>query len=193
MTPEREEKLKKVIAHKQISLTVVMENVHDPHNISAVLRSCDAVGVKEVYIVNSVVKKDQRMGKRSSASANKWLDIHQYESLEKCFIDVRKKYDKIYTTHLSSNAVPLHEMDFTQSLALVFGNEKDGVSEEALGYSDGNFVIPQFGLIQSLNISVACAVTLYEALRQRQVAGMYTKSEMSPTEQAAMFEDWKNR
>jgi len=192
MRIERETKLKKAIAYKQGTLTVVMENVHDPHNISAVLRSCDAVGVIEVYIVNSEGKKS-KMGKKSSASAMKWLNLHYFDNLEDCFTTIRKKYDKIYTTHLSKEAITLHQMDFTQSVALVFGNEHEGVSEQAVALSDGNFIIPQVGLIQSLNISVACAVTLYEVFRQRNQANMYEKSQLSPQEQEAMFVEWSER
>jgi len=193
MRIERETKLKKAIAYKQGTLTVVMENVHDPHNISAVLRSCDAVGVIEVYIVNSETGKKPKMGKKSSASAMKWLNLHYFDNLEACFTAVRKKYDKIYTTHLSKEAKTLHKMDFTQSVALVFGNEHEGVSEEAVALSDGNFIIPQVGLIQSLNISVACAVTLYEVFRQRDQANMYEESQLSPQEQEAMFVEWSEK
>lgn len=193
MRIEREEKLKKAIAYKQGTLTVVMENVHDPHNISAVLRSCDAVGVIEVYIINSETGKKPKMGKKSSASAMKWLNLHYFDNLEACFTEIRKKYDKIYTTHLSKEAKTLHQMDFTQSVALVFGNEHDGVSEEAVALSDGNFIIPQVGLIQSLNISVACAVTLYEVFRQRDQANMYENPQLSPQEQETMFVEWSER
>ena len=133
------------------------------------------------------------MGKKSSASASKWLTIHEFEDLEQCYQQVRKKYEKILTTHLGTESKSIHKVDFTESVALVFGNEQDGVSPEALELSDGNFIIPQYGLIQSLNISVACAVTLYEALRQRSVAGMYTESQLTEEEQQLMFDDWKER
>lgn len=193
MTPERENKLKKVIATKQSNLTIIMENIDDPHNISACLRSCDAVGVKEVYILDSNEYTAERLGKKSSASATKWLDIHKFTDIDECFAAVRAKYDKIFSTHLSTESKSLHELDLTASVALVFGNEKDGVTQDALDRSDGNFIIPQYGLIQSLNISVACAVSLYEALRQRANAGMYENGVMSVAEQEAMFVDWEGR
>ena len=193
MRVERAEKLKKVIAKKQPTLTVVMENVDDPHNISAVLRSCDAVGIIEVYILNSVTKSQYQMSRKSSASAMKWLDVHHFKETKECFEAVREKYEKIYTTHLGEDSVGLHQMDLTKSVALVFGNEKDGVSEEALSLADGNFVIPQVGLIQSLNISVACAVTLYEAFRQRAEKEMYVNTQLSENQQLEMFENWSER
>lgn len=167
MTPNREQRIAKVQLKRQHDLTVIFENVHDPHNISACLRSCDAIGIQEVFIISSNQQKETRLGKKSSASAAKWLTIHHFFDVKQCFEEVRKKFSKIYSTRLDANAIDLYEMDFNQSIALVFGNEHQGVSEEAAGLSDGNFMIPQVGMIQSLNISVACAVTLYEAFRQR--------------------------
>ncbi|MCL4111627.1 UNVERIFIED_CONTAM: hypothetical protein GTU68_002043 [Idotea baltica] len=194
MTPEREEKFKKVIAKKQKGLTIILENVHDPHNISAVLRSCDAVGVNEVYVVYSEPALQKSLGKRSSGSANKWLDVHYFFELEPCIDTVKKKYGKILATHLADdNPTSLYDVDFTENTALLFGNEKDGVSKKALDLSDGNFIIPQHGLIQSLNISVACAVSLYEVQRQRGLKGMYTSPTFSDLEQEQILNNWKER
>ena len=100
---------------------------------------------------------------KSSSSAAKWLTIHQFENTTECFEELRKKYDKIYTTQLAQGSVSLYELDFTQNVALVFGNEHSGVSDELIRKADGNFIIPQVGIIKSLNISVACAVSVYEA------------------------------
>ncbi|TAJ63421.1 MAG: RNA methyltransferase, partial [Chitinophagaceae bacterium] len=93
-------------------------------------------------------------------------------------------------THLSTDAVGLYEIDFTQPTALVFGNEHDGVSEEFRNMADGNFVIPQMGIIQSLNISVACAVSIYEAFRQKTVAGHYLRTSLPVEKQEAIKKDW---
>ena len=125
------------------------------------------MGIQDVFIISSQERKQIKLSAKSSASAAKWLTIHHYFNVKECFEEVRKNYKKIYSTRLASGAIDLYEMDFTQSIALVFGNEHDGVSEEAANLSDGNFIIPQVGMIQSLNVSVACAVTLYEAFRQR--------------------------
>src|ERR1044071_3275422 len=100
------------------------------------------------------------------------------------------KYTRILTTHLSSDARSLHDIDFTGSIALVFGNEHDGVSEEIRAMADGNFIIPQVGIIKSLNISVACAVTLYEAFRQKTLAGHYDKQRLSDVEFNELFAAW---
>ncbi len=167
MTIEREKRIQQVTENRQQDITVIFENVHDHHNIAACMRSCDAIGVSEVYIISTKDKKESKLGNKSSASAARWLTIHHFTGVPECFAMVRSRYSKIFSTRLEENAIDLYKMDFSKSIALVFGNEHDGVSEEAASLSDGNFVIPQVGMIQSLNISVACAVTLYEAFRQR--------------------------
>ncbi|RYY43287.1 MAG: RNA methyltransferase, partial [Chitinophagaceae bacterium] len=167
MTPERKARIERVLQRRQPDLTVVLENVFDPHNISAVMRSCDAVGIQEIYVLTTRIPRHEKWGTRSSSSAAKWLTVHQYDNLEECVSAIREKYDAVLTTHLSTDAVSLYQLDLTRSTALVFGNEHAGVSDELRDIADGNFVIPQVGMIQSLNISVACAVSLYEAFRQK--------------------------
>jgi tRNA (guanosine-2'-O-)-methyltransferase len=176
VTKEREQKFRSTIAKRQSDLTVVLENVNDPHNIGAVMRSCDAVGISEIYIVYTDENRNRSrkyIGNNSASGAKKWVKAHFYNDLESCFGDVRKKYDKIYGTHLDSDSVSLFELNMNEAVALVFGNEQRGISENALKYLDGNFIIPQHGMVQSLNISVACAVTLFEASRQRTLEKKY--------------------
>jgi len=190
MTPERIERLTAVLNKRQLNLTVVLENVADPHNISAVMRTCDAVGIQEIYILNTVIPKHKKWGAKSSSSASKWLTIHQFSEVTTCFEAVRKKYQKIYTTHLSSNAVDLYELNLTENVALVFGNEHSGVSEELINLADGNFIIPQVGIIKSLNISVACAVSVYEAFRQKSIAGHYNQPQIKGDELISLRNEW---
>lgn len=173
MTPERAEKINTVIQNRQSGLTVVMENVHDPHNIYAVMRTCDAVGIQDIYVLNTELPKEGYYGIKSSSSANKWLSIYQFDNVADCFAALRKNYHFIFTTYLGQSSKSVYEIDFKESVALVFGNEHKGVSKEARELADGNFIIPQVGMIPSLNISVACAVAIYEAFRQRKQAGMY--------------------
>jgi tRNA (guanosine-2'-O-)-methyltransferase len=190
MTPERREKLQSVLRKRQDDITIVLENVFDPHNISAVMRTCDAVGVQEVYVLNTKIPRHKKWGAKSSSSAAKWLTVYQFENAEECFSELRKKYLKILTTHLSSDALNLYEIDLTQPVALVFGNEHSGVSEEIRNLADGNFIIPQAGIIRSLNISVACAVTLYEAYRQKTLAGHYDKAKLNGDVLNDLMEKW---
>lgn len=190
MTPERRDKLLSVLHKRQNDLAVVLENVQDPHNISAVMRTCDAVGVQDVYVLNTRIPRHKKFGPRSSSSAAKWLTVHQFEDATACFAELRKKYKRILTTHLASGAISLHDIDFTESIALVFGNEHSGVSDEIRALADGNFVIPQVGIIRSLNISVACAVTLYEAFRQKMLAGHYDNGKLSNELREELFKTW---
>ena len=190
MTPERKQKLLSVLNKRQNDITVVLENVSDPHNISAVMRTCDAVGVQDIYVLNTKIPRHEKWGAKSSSSAVKWLSIHQFENAVACFESLRKNYSTILTTHLSSDAVSLHKVDFTKSTALIFGNEHDGVSEEIRKLADGNLVIPQVGIIRSLNISVACAVTLYEAFRQKEQAGHYNQPRLDNVRMNDLLQAW---
>lgn len=178
MASERRiEKLRTALRHRQPDLTVVIENVHDPHNVSAMLRSCDAVGVMEVQLIYTN-EEFPDIGKKSSASAKKWVARRNFDSVEKCYTRLRKEGFTIYATRLSEKSVSLYELDLTKPVALVFGNEHRGVSDDAAALADGNFQIPMMGMIQSLNVSVACAVCLFEALRQRMAAGMYDRARL---------------
>ncbi len=190
MTPERKEKLTNVLNKRQNDITVVLENVFDPHNISAVMRSCDAIGLQDIYILNTKIPRHKKWGAKSSSSAAKWLTIHQFDNAEECFLSLRKKYSTILTTHLSGDAVDLYSVDLAKSIALVFGNEHSGVSDEIRTLADGNFVIPQVGIIRSLNISVACAVTLYEAFRQKTIAGHYNQQKLTDVQYRDLFSEW---
>jgi tRNA (guanosine-2'-O-)-methyltransferase len=190
MTPERRARLLSVLNKRQSDLTVVLENVFDPHNISAVMRTCDAIGIQELYVLNTKIPRHKKWGAKSSSSAAKWLTIHQFTDANACFEALRAKYSRILTTHLSSDAVNLYDIDFTSSIALVFGNEHSGVSDEIRAMADGNFIIPQVGIIRSLNISVACAVTLYEAHRQKKLAGHYDQRRLQEPQLSALLEEW---
>ncbi len=191
MTPARFEKLNTVLQRRQFDLTIVLENVFDPHNISAVMRTCDAVGVQDIFILNTKIPRHKKWGARSSSSAAKWLSVHQFDDAELCFDVIRNRGMKILTTFLGENSLPLYEVDFTSPIALVFGNEHSGVSEEIRVKADGNFIIPQVGIIQSLNISVACAVTLYEAYRQKERAGHYKGDRQVEEARIKLLSDWE--
>jgi tRNA (guanosine-2'-O-)-methyltransferase len=190
MTPERQARLVDVLNKRQHDITVVLENVFDPHNISAVMRTCDAVWIQEIYVLNTRIPPHKKWGPKSSSSAAKWLTIHQFNNAKDCFAALRNRYDIILTTHLTGDAVDLHSIDFTRPMALVFGNEHDGVAKEIRDLSDGNFIIPQVGIIKSLNISVACAVTLYEAFRQKNNAGHYDSRRLKGEEFESLLKKW---
>ncbi|MEQ1553885.1 MAG: RNA methyltransferase [Ferruginibacter sp.] len=190
MTPERTERINDVLAKRQTGLTVVLENVSDPHNISAVMRTCDAVGIQDIYILNTKIGAHEVWSAKASSSAMNWLTVHQFSNLEACFLALRKNFEKIYTTHLSTDAVGLYELNLTEKVALVFGNEHDGCSDEIIALADGNFIIPQVGMIKSLNISVACAVSVYEAYRQKNNAGHYKKIQLDNETVNGLMKKW---
>ena len=190
MTPERYQRLTSVLNKRQTDLTVVLENVFDPHNISAVMRTCDAVGIQDIFILNTKIPPHKKWGAKSSSSAARWLSIHQFTDANECFAALRQQYKRIYTTHLSTDAVALHELNLTEPVALVFGNEHSGVSDDIIAMADGNFIIPQVGIIKSLNISVACAVTLYEAFRQKNEAGHYDDVRLEGEKLSQLRNEW---
>lgn len=190
MTPQRHNRLTAVLNHRQPDLTVILENVFDPHNVSAVMRTCDAVGIQNVYLLNNRIPPHKKWGYRSSSTASEWLTVHQFTDAETCFKEIRRKYDKIYASYLGEGSLKLHQLNLTESLALVFGNETFGVSDEIRKFTDGDFIIPQVGIIKSLNISVACAVTLYEAFRQKNEKGHYEKARLPETEMQELKVKW---
>jgi tRNA (guanosine-2'-O-)-methyltransferase len=193
MASERRiKRLKTVLRHRQPDLTVVVENVHDPHNVSAMLRSCDATGVVEVQLMYTD-EEFPDIGKKSSASARKWVNRRKFESVEECYATLRNEGFLIYATHLGHKSKCLYDLDLTKKVALVFGNEHRGVSGVAAELADENFQIPMVGMIQSLNVSVACAVSLFEALRQRMKKGSSRKSKFSTRELNKLMKEWTMR
>lgn len=184
LTPERKAKFENAAAKSQMDITVVLENVHDPHNIGAVLRSCDSVGIREIYALYNEHSQNalkQYVGIHSAAGALKWVNVHFFTDTKLCMDDVKSKYKFVAGTHLNTESKSVYDIDFSESVALVFGNEKSGLSPDILPFLDINFIIPQHGLVQSLNISVACAISLFEMARQRTAKGGYNK-EFSTTD-----------
>lgn len=181
-----------VLKHRQPDLTVVMENIHDAHNVSAMLRSCDAAGVWEAQLLYNS-DAFPKIGKKSSASAGKWVGRRKYKTVSECYGILRSEGFRIYATRLDEKARSLYDIDLTQKVALVFGNEHRGVSDEAAEEADGMLQIPMFGMIQSLNVSVACAITLYEALRQRLLKSGYSSGKFSRAQYEELLETWMKK
>lgn len=194
MTDKRFTKIRNVVEKRQKNFTLVLENIHDRHNVSAILRSADAVGIDKVYLIYNT-NKFPKIGKSSSASAKKWITLERFGNVKDCFDNLKAEKYKIYSTHLSGHRknYSLYDLNLTQRTALVFGNEHTGVSDDVKEMSDRNFQIPMYGMIQSLNVSVAVAVSLYEALRQREVKGKYLRSDYSKTELNEKINNYINR
>lgn len=187
-TEKRIEKIRAVVSKRQPSLKIILENIHDPHNVSAILRTCDAAGIPKVSLLYNI-EPFPKIGKKSSASAFKWIEREKFKSVEECYKQLRSEGYKIYVSSISEDAKDLYKIDFTGKSTIVLGNEHRGVSKEAEELADENFYIPMYGMIQSLNVSVSAAITIYEALRQRTAKGMYNKSELNEEQ----IEEWINK
>ncbi len=192
LTEKRLNKIMRVVKERQHSLRVVIENVHDPHNVSAIFRTCDAVGVPKISLLYNT-ESFPKISRISSSSANKWIEKERFSDTAECFASLRKEGFKIYSTMLDETAKNIYDVDFTEKIAIVMGNEHRGVSDEAAELSDGLIYIPMHGMIQSLNVSVATAVILYEAQRQRLAAGMYEKSELPAEQIESMIDEWSDK
>ena len=193
-TERRRGRITSVLRQRQPDLTVVLEDVHDRHNASAVLRACDAVGVQRVHVVYTVDQPPEAsFARTTSASAAKWIDVVRHDSIESCYEALRAAAFTIVATALTLESQDLYDVDFVRPIALVFGNEQRGVSPRAADLADATAVIPMHGMVESLNISVACAVTLFEAMRQRRAAGMYDAPRLSEGEIDILRDDWLQR
>ena len=187
MTPERLERMTDMLDKRQPDLTVCMEGVHKTHNLAAVVRTCDAIGVSDVH---AVWKNEQmRLSGGSAAGSQNWIDVHNYSQTKDAIAELKKQGMQVLVTNLSETAVDFREIDYTKPTAIILGQEKFGASEQALALADQDIVIPMVGMVQSLNVSVACSVVLYEAQRQRQLAGLYDKPTISEERrQRVLFE-----
>ncbi|QOJ30540.1 MAG: RNA methyltransferase [Ignavibacteriales bacterium] len=192
MTEERLKKLTRVARTRQQSLHLVLENIHDPHNVSAILRSCDAAGVPKVSLIYNY-EKFPRIGKKSSASAFKWVDREKFDTVEACYTTLRSQGFTILASSLNDTSKNFYDFDLTRKTAIVIGNEHRGISAEAEKLADSTVYIPMFGMIQSLNVSVSAAIMLYEAARQRMVKQMFERSDLSGQELEALIQEWSKR
>ena len=171
MTDRRRDTIDSVLAHRQPDLTVLAERLHKPRNFSAIVRTCDAVGINEVHAVPG--EDGLAIHWKTSQGAEKWMNVRAHQDLQSACQHLRDEGFQLIAAHLSDQALDYREIDYTRPTALVVGTELFGVSEAALEQADQQVMIPMKGMTQSLNVSVACAIVLYEAMRQRDGAGMY--------------------
>ena len=188
-TPQRIERVKRLLALRQPDLRVVLEGVAIAHNASAVIRTCDAAGVLHLDLVSP---NPDLLGinKAISTRAEKWVDIHIHGSIGECLLPLKKKGFRVAVTHLDKNSIPYTDLDYTQPLVLVFGSESEGVSREALELSDLRVQIPMLGMVQSLNLSVSVGIILYEAMKQRRVRGYYDRRRLGDEEFETYLRKW---
>ena len=186
MTPERLERITKMLQHRQPDLTVCMESVHKPHNLAAVVRTCDAVGVNNVHAVWSI--RPTKVSGGTATGSQNWVKVHSHDNIAAAIKELKAQGMQVLATNLSDSAVDFRDIDYTKPTAILMGQEKTGISAEALALADQDIIIPMVGMVQSLNVSVATATILYEAQRQRDNAGMYQgESKLSAEEQHKIF------
>jgi tRNA (guanosine-2'-O-)-methyltransferase len=188
MTPERFKKLNQVLQTRQADLTVVMDWVHKPHNFNAIIRSCDAVGVYEAHYIP--VKSGYRPLTNTAKGSQKYVMAHKHENFVSVARDLKAKGYQLLAAHFTDQAVDYREVDYTLPTAVVMGAELEGMSQTTADEVDQHIIIPMQGMVQSLNVSVACALILYEAQRQRQAAGMYDRQSLNQAAYEQTLFEW---
>ncbi|RMF19692.1 MAG: tRNA (guanosine(18)-2'-O)-methyltransferase TrmH [Gammaproteobacteria bacterium] len=190
MSPERYAKILHVLKHRQPDLTVVVDQVHKPHNISAIIRTCDAVGVGHVHAVWPEDDALFRVLRRQAKGAERWVEVHHHNRIQDVGADLKGRGFTLVAAHLSDRAVPYRDVDWTQPIALIMGQEREGMTEEAAELADVHAIIPMLGMVESYNVSVAAAIMLAEAQRQRQAKGMYDAPRLPREEYEALRFRW---
>lgn len=168
ITPNKREMFDRIAADRTRHLTVVLENVYQEHNASAILRSCDCFGIQDLYVIEKQfryeVKRDIALG------AGRWVDMYHYndgsEPDLQCISDLKSEGYKIVATTPHTDDKTIHEIDLTQPIALVFGTERRGISDTMRSLADEFVRIPMYGFTESFNVSVAAALTM-NVLRER--------------------------
>ncbi|NIR60861.1 MAG: tRNA (guanosine(18)-2'-O)-methyltransferase TrmH [Gammaproteobacteria bacterium] len=188
MTPERYRRIRAVLDRRQPDLTVLLDNVHKPHNLSAVLRTCDAVGVFEIHAVSTFEALEAHND--TSAGAGKWVELRVHRDLGHAAAGLKGRGFQIVAAHASSRAVDFRAIDYTRPTAVLLGAEKFGVSEAGASTADAHIAVPMVGMVESLNVSVAAAIILYEAQRQRAAAGLYGRPRLDAATYAAALFRW---
>ncbi|ACX90187.1 tRNA (guanosine(18)-2'-O)-methyltransferase TrmH [Pectobacterium parmentieri] len=175
MTPQRYARIKEMLNCRQPDLTICMEQVHKPHNVSAVIRTADAVGVHQVHAIWPTSRMKTLVS--SAAGSNSWVQVKTHRTIRDAVGHLKAEGMQVLATNLSEHAVDFREIDYTRPTCILLGQEKTGITDEALKLADRDIIIPMTGMVQSLNVSVASALILYEAQRQRQIAGMYRRED----------------
>ena len=189
ITPARLARIRHVLEHRQPDLTLVLANIHDPHNVSAIYRSCDAFGVDTVHLYYTNTEFPQ-LARKSSASARKWVNTVRHKNREALFSALKSQNCQVLATSCTAEAKSIENWDFTRPTAIIMGNEHAGVDAELSELVDGELYIPMYGMIQSFNVSVAAAIILAEACRQRKDAGFYNQPSFSPAELEERVKAW---
>ena len=176
MKNPRNDRIIKLLNLRQTDITVFMDEVHKPHNLAAIVRTCDAIGIGEVHAVYP--ESELRNCHGTAMGSNRWVYTHIHTDLSTGLGQMHAEKKQILAAHFSNRAIDFRQIDYTKPTAILVGSEKFGVSDQAAEMADEHILIPMLGMVQSLNVSVATAIILYEAQRQREVAGFYNKRQL---------------
>ena len=185
----RIERVRSVLSRRQPDLRVILESVTNAHNASAVLRTCDAAGVLHIHLI-APGPEAFPVNAAISTRADKWVELHTHASLRECVAELKRKKFQVAATCLEDGSLDFDALDYTRPTAVIFGNESEGISREALGLSDVRVKIPMLGMVQSLNLSVSVGVILFEAMKQRRAAGFLERRRLSAREFSRLRSRW---
>ena len=188
MTPERYRRICETLDRRQPDLTVIMDGVHKPHNIAAIVRTCDAVGILDVHAI--LPKNRARMAAGTAMGSQRWVKVHKHEDSTPVIQQLQGQGVQVLAAHLSDTAIPYREVDYSKPTALLLGTEKFGVSDEAAAAVDQHVIIPMMGMVESFNVSVAAAIILAEACEQRRAKGFYDQPRVDPQRYHELLFRW---
>ncbi|ARU55943.1 tRNA guanosine-2'-O-methyltransferase [Oleiphilus messinensis] len=188
MTPERYKRLRETLDRRQSDLTILTDQMHKPRNIAALIRTADAVGIADVHMVWSAGAR--RPYKGTALGSQRWVKAHTHDSMADGINGLRQQGYQIYAAHLSEQAVNFRSVDYTRPCAVVLGNEKQGVGAVAESLADEHIIIPMMGMVESYNVSVAAAIILAEAQRQREAVGQYNRVSLTDDVYWQLFFEW---
>lgn len=188
MTPERYRRICETLDRRQPDLTVIMDGVHKPHNIAAIVRTCDAVGILDVHAI--LPNNRARMAAGTAMGSQRWVKVHKHEESISVIRELQGQGVQVLAAHLSDTAIPYREVDYSKPTALLLGTEKFGVSDEVADTVDQHVIIPMMGMVESFNVSVAAAIILSEACEQRRSQGYYDQPRLDAQRYQELLFRW---
>jgi len=188
MTPDRLERVVSTLNRRQPDLTVITDEVYKSHNQAAIARTCDAFAIQDIHVVWPAGQF--RLSNATAAGSESWVTVNSHADITTAITDLKQQGFRVCAAHLTDRATDFREYDFTQPTALLMGTEKEGVSDLAAELCDEHLIIPMYGMVQSFNVSVAAAIILNEATRQREAAGLFDQRRISDERFEQLLFEW---
>lgn len=188
MTPNRIERIRAILDKRQPDLTVITDYVHKGRNLSAIVRTADAVGIGDIHCV--IGDKDYRLFRGTALGSHRWVKVLRYADISGPVSTLKKRGFQIVAAHFSDSAIDFRDIDYSRPTAVLLGAERDGVSQSACELADAHITIPMVGMVESFNVSVASGIILSEAQRQRELAGLYQSRRLVDEQYEKLFFEW---